>query len=396
MKIYLDHAATSPVARLAREAAWPWLADDVAANPSSVHRSGQRARAAVDAARERIAAAAGALAAEVVFTSGATEAVALGLHGTLEAAPADAALVVGATEHMAVLAAAEREARRGRPVRTVPPGPNGVPDAERLRAALDAIEGPVALVAVMHTNNETGGRADVAALADVAHAHGAAFLCDAAQGFGYAPLELHRHGIDLATISAHKIGGLPGVGALLVRDGRALVPQLRGGAQERGRRAGTHPVAMIVAFGAVAEGAAHDLEARSGRVAALRDRLEAAVTALPGVHRNGAEPRGPKHLNVRVDGVDGESLRLALDQAGVEVSAGSACAAGSVEPSHVLAALGLAPDAARASVRFSLGLPNGPEAPDALDEAQVDEAARRFGTVVERLRALQAAEAPSA
>ncbi|MEX2502062.1 MAG: cysteine desulfurase family protein [Trueperaceae bacterium] len=385
MRIYLDHAATAPVSAVARDAAWPWLSGGVASNPSSVHRSGQRARAAVDAARERVAHALGALPAEVVFTSGATEAIALAVHGTLDALPADAALVVGASEHAAVLAVAEREARRGRPVAYVPPAPHGVPDPARLQATLADLPGPIGLVAIMHTNNETGGVADVNALVDLAHQRGAAFLCDAVQALGYAPLALRDAGVDLAAVSAHKLGGLQGVGALIVRDGRTLVPQQRGGAQERGRRAGTHPVAAIAAFGAVAEAATHDLADRIARTAALRDRLEAALLRTPGVRRNGTGPRGPKHLNVRVDHVDGESLRLALDDAGIEVSAGSACAAGSVEPSHVLLQLGATPAQARASLRFSVGWNDGP---GALDEAAIDDAARRFAEVVARLRSL--------
>ena len=200
MRIYLDHAATTPLAGHAREAMEPWLAADVAANPASVHRSGQRARAAVEGARERLAAALHAAPAEIVFTSGATEADALAVHGTLDALPSDAALIVSSAEHAAVLQAAAHEERRGRPVIRLAPGAAGAPSPEALETALASLPGPAGLVAVMRTNNETGALADVAALAETAHRHGAAFLCDAVQGFGYAELDVRALDVDLSLI----------------------------------------------------------------------------------------------------------------------------------------------------------------------------------------------------
>lgn len=379
MPIYLDHAATTPLSSIARAAMAPWLSENVAANASSVHRSGQYARAAVETARERLAAALNASPAEIVFVSGATEADALAICGTLDAAATGAALIVSAAEHAAVLQVAAREERHGRPVVRLDPGPTGAPSPSALDAALASLSGPVALVAVMHTNNETGIVADVPALAELAHARGAALLCDAVQAFGFAELDVHRLEADLVALSSHKIGGPQGVGALWIRDGVELVPQALGGAQERGRRAGTLPVAAIVGFGAAAEVAGREAGNNAAHVGALRDALETLVTAIPGVERNGSGPRGPKHLSVRVGAVDGESLVLALDVAGIEVSAGSACSAGSLEPSHVLMAMGLDADAARASVRFSL-------APTTSD-AEVAEAGALFADVVERLRA---------
>lgn len=378
VRIYLDHAATTPLGASARSAMLPWLAEGVAANPSSVHRSGQRARAAVEAAREQLAAAIGAATAEIVFCSGATEADGLAVTGSLDAAGPDAALVVSAGEHAAVLAAAGREERRGRPVAYLPIGETGAPSPDDLEATLAGLARPAALVAVMHTNNETGAVADVAGLAEVAHAHGAALLCDAVQAFGYAEVDVATLGADLVALSSHKIGGPQGVGALWIRDGHPIEPQALGGAQERGRRAGTHAVAAIVGFGAAAEEAVGLAADRAARTASLRDRLEEAVTGIDGVHRNGSGARGPKHANVRVAGVDGESLLIALDAAGVEISAGSACAAGSLEPSHVLMAMGLDRETARASVRFSLA--------PSLDAETIDVAAERFREVVERLR----------
>lgn len=380
MGIYLDHAATTPLSATARDAMTPWLADGLAANPSSVHRSGQRARAAVEAARERIATAVGAAPAEIVLCSGATEADNLAVTGSLDAAEPGAPLVVSEGEHAAVLAVAERELRRGRPVAYLPIGETGAPTPAGLEATLVRLERPAALVAVMHTNNETGVVADVPGLAEVAHAHGTALLCDAVQAFGFDELSVGTLGADLVALSSHKIGGPQGVGALWIRDGHRLEPQALGGAQERGRRAGTHAVAAIVGFGAAAEEAVDGVVERATRTALLRDRLEAGVTRLDGVHRNGRGPRGPKHANLRVDRVDGESLLIALDAAGVEVSAGSACAAGSVEPSHVLMAMGLGREAAQASVRFSVA--------PAMQRETIDLAAERFRDVVERLRAV--------
>src|SRR6056297_3305900 len=386
MRIYLDHAATTPLGRPAREAMAPWLDAGVAANPSSVHRSGQRARAAVETARERLAAAIGGAPGELIFLSGATEADALAIGGTLEAKPPDAPLVVSAAEHAAVLQVASREALRGRPVAWLDPGPGGAPTPDTLRRALRGLAVPAGLVAVMHTNNETGALADVPALAAIAKEHGAAFHCDAVQALGYVPIDVRSLGADLVALSSHKIGGPQGVGALWVRDGHELVPQALGGAQERGRRAGTHAVAAIVGFGAAARAAARDAPANATRTAALRDRLARALTRSEGVHENVDGPRGPKHLSVRVDGVDGEALLLALDDAGVELSAGSACAAGSVEPSHVLTAMGMSREAARASLRFSLSA--------GTSEQEVAVAAERFAHVLARLRAMPAAFGP--
>lgn len=385
-RIYLDHAATTPLRPEALQAMSPWLAG-VPANPSSVHRSGQRARAAVETARERVAAAIGASPAEVVFTSGATEADALAIVGTLAARGPDAALVVSVAEHAAVLRAAEREERAGRRVVRLPVGAAGAPEVSAVAELLASVADPIGLVAVMHTNNETGALADVRELAVLAHERGAAFLCDAVQALGHAPLDVRTLGADLVALSSHKIGGPQGVGALWVRDGTRIEPQALGGSQERGLRAGTHPVAAIVGFGAAADAALRELPSAIRTCRARRDELEARLSRVAGVRRNGEGPRGPKHLNVRVEGVDGEALLLALDDAGVEVSAGSACAAGSVEASHVLTAMGYDPDAARASLRFTVSARTG--------EDEIRTAADRFEATVGRLRALgPAASAP--
>lgn len=385
-RVYLDHAATTSASPEAIEAMLRWLRPDVVANPSSVHGSGQKARAAVEQAREQVAQAIGGVAAEVTFTSGATEADGLAVHGFLATCALERPLLVSRTEHAAVLRAADAEERRGRPVVRMAVDRTGVVTPQALEDALDQVSrrgaAPAALVSIMHTNNETGVVADVPALARVAHAHGAAFHCDAVQALGYAAIDVHAWGADLVVLSSHKIGGPQGVGALWVRDGLPIEPRQLGGQQERGRRAGTHAVAAIVGFGVAARDAAREHPARAARAAEVRDRLEARLLLVEGVHVNvgGDVARGPKHLNVHVGGVDGEALLYALDAAGLEVSAGSACAAGSLEPSHVLVAMGRTIDEARGSVRFSTSHRS------TLDEA--DRAASTFDTVVAHLRAL--------
>lgn len=381
-RIYLDHAATTPLAPAARRALLTAL-DELPANPSSLHRDGQRARAAVEGARERVAAALGARPREVVFTGGATEADNHALRAVMRARPG-ARLVTSRLEHAAVLASARALEAEGHPVSWLEPDAHGAIVPEALAAALDAARAAgeaVALVALMAVNNETGVRTDIAAMSDLAHRAGALMFCDAVQAFGFEPLEVDALGVDLLAVSGHKVGGPKGVGALFVRSGLELAPLLHGGEQEGGLRAGTHNTAAIAGFGAAAEAAA-DWRERARRVGALRDRLEAHLRALPGVEVNGAgAPRGPKHCNARFHGVDGELLLMALDRAGVSASAGSACAAGSLEPSHVLLAMGLSPAAAKASVRFSLG--------EGLDEALVDAAAARIDAALERCRALR-------
>jgi cysteine desulfurase len=356
----------------------PWLEAGAAFNASSVHRAGQKARAAVESARETVAATLGAHPSEIVFTSGATEADALAVHGTLDGKPPHLALVTQSAEHAAVLAAADRQEALGRRVVRLAPGTAGVPSVQAVEAALEA-EAQVALVSVMHTNNETGVQADVSALAAASHHHGALFMTDAVQAYGVTPLRVTELGADLLTLSAHKIGGPQGIGALYVRDGVDLVPQQAGGAQERGLRGGTLPVALAAGFAAAAAAQHATLEATEAHLRHLQARLRQQLGRVEGVRINGQD-LGPKHVNVTVPGVDGEALHFALDAAGVEVSAGSACSAGSLEPSHVLTAMGLTASEALASVRFSFGV--------STTKADIDEAAQRFAAVVNRLRDL--------
>lgn len=378
-RVYLDHAATTPLDPDVLAAMLPYLTE-VHGNPSSLHASGRRARRAVEEARERVAGVMGVRPKQVVFTSGATEADNLALRGLLAGRPG--ALVTSPLEHAAVLRTAEALAAEGRRVAHVRHGPGGAIGRAEVAAALTAA-GDTALLALMLVNNETGVLLDAAGAAAAAHAAGALFFCDAVQGLGLEDVSLPALGADAVALSAHKVGGPKGVGALVLGPGLEVAPLLAGGSQERGMRPGTHAVAPIVGMGAAVELAEARRHEHRARLAALRDELESLLTRVPGVRVNGAEaPRGAKHVNVAVEGVDGETLLMALDDAGVEVSAGSACAAGSLEPSHVLLALGLSSREAKASVRFSLGYGTTAE--------EVRYAAERFATVVDRCRAVAA------
>ncbi len=375
---YLDYAASAPLRAEALEAMRPFL-EAPAANPSSQHGPGRAARHAVETAREQVAALVGADPAEVVFTSGGTEADNLAVKGTVLARRDDPAaargLVASAVEHHAVLdAAAWAEADAGAEVRLAPVDSQGRVLLDRLGALLGP--GRTALVAVMAANNEVGTLQPVAATAELAHAADAVLLCDAVQAAGLPGVDLRRDGIDLLALAAHKLGGPTGVGALVIRAGTTTPrPLLHGGGQERGLRSGTLPVAAIAGFGAAAaaaltererghgdpgfqvEGVAHPGPAVALR--ALRDRLLAGLRgAAPSLQVNGDPSAAgglPGLLSARFPGVRAEDLLLLLDRAGVACSAGSACASGAVSASHVLLAMGRTPEEARETIRFSLG-----------------------------------------
>jgi cysteine desulfurase len=376
---YLDYAASAPLRAEALAAMLPLL-ERPAANPSSQHGPGRAARSAVETAREQVAALVGAAPAEVVFTSGGTEADNLAVKGTLLARPAqDRHLVCSAVEHHAVLdAAAWAEADAGARVDLAPVDGLGRVDPDRLAGLLQP--GRTALVAVMAANNEVGTGQPVAAVADLAHAAGAVLLCDAVQAAGLPGVDLAGDGIDLLALAAHKLGGPTGVGALVVRSGTDLRPLLHGGGQERGLRSGTLPAAAIAGFGAAAEAAL--AERRSGAataLTALRSRLLAGLRALtPELEVNGDPDAGlPGLLSVRFPGRRAEDLLLLLDRHGVACSAGSACASGAVTPSHVLVAMGRSPAEARETVRFSLG--------HASTQAEVDAAVSAVAQALEVL-----------
>jgi cysteine desulfurase len=382
---YLDYAASAPLRAEALAAMLPLL-ERPAANPSSQHGPGRAARAAVETAREQVAALVGAAPGEVVFTSGGTEADNLAVKGAVLARPEGARrLVCTAVEHHAVLdAAAWAEADAGARVALAPVDPAGRVDLERLAGLLEP--GRTALVAVMAANNEVGTGQPVAAAAGLAHAAGALLLCDAVQAAGLPGVDMGRGGIDLLALAAHKLGGPTGVGALVVRAGADLRPLLHGGGQERGLRSGTLPAAAIAGFGAAAAAALAEREAPgyAAALAALRARLLAGLRALePALVTNGDPGMGlPGLLSVRFPGRRAEDLLLLLDRQGVACSAGSACASGAVTPSHVLLAMGRGPAEARETVRFSLG--------HASTEADVDAA---VAAVREALQVLAPQEA---
>lgn len=351
----MDANATTPLLPEVVRAMAPFWTEHFA-NPSSVHQPGQYARAALEHAREQVAGLLHCTPAEIIFTSGGTESNNLALFGTLGTRPGEwPHLITTAIEHDAVLRAAEALQARGDVAVTVLPcTATGRIEPATLAAALTP---RTRLVSIMLANNETGVVQPVRALADLAHAAGALFHTDAVQAAGKLPLDVDALGVDLLTISGHKIYGPKGTGALYLRRKTALAPLHFGGPQERQRRAGTENVAGLVGLGCAAELAAEWLDGDGGTaLAGLRDRLEQGLlAAIPDTEVNGAgEPRTPNTANLRFAGVAAEDLMIALDLQGLAVSAGSACQSGALEPSHVLRAMGLAEADARASLRFSL------------------------------------------
>jgi cysteine desulfurase len=375
-RIYLDHNATTPLDPRVLEAMLPVLADTFG-NPSSIHWFGQRARALLDEARAEVAALLHANPSEVVFTAGGTEADNMALCGVARLCREPRRkLLVSALEHHAVLHTAKALAREGFPVEHVKARPDGLLDLDDLAGRVD---GQTALVAVMLANNETGVVQPVAEVVRLARQHGALVHCDAVQAAGKLPLDVTSLGVDTLAISAHKIGGPKGAGALWVRRGVRLAPLLQGGSQERNRRAGTENVAAIVGLGRAARLAREEGLASAAAIAERRDRLEALLLALPGTRRNGDAPRVPNTTNVSFEGIEAESLLMALDLGGLAVSTGAACAAGAVEPSHVLRGMGLPMERVQSSLRFSLGRTT--------TVAEIERAAELVAQAVERQRA---------
>lgn len=355
MPTYLDHNATTHLDPRVLEAMQPYLSGP-AANASSLHRYGRIARDAVERARAQVAGLVGCEAKEIVWTSGGTEANNLAIKGLWDGR---GRVLYGATEHPSVMEAAE--SLRGREAAAVEPiavDRRGLVDAATFEAQL-AAGGPVCLVSLMRANNETGVIQDVAPLLQHARAAGARVHVDAVQAVGKIPVDVQEIGCDLLSLSAHKIYGPKGCGALVVRSDVELRPIQHGGAQERGLRGGTENVAAIVGFGAAAELALQELEARTRHILPLRERLEAAIAARPDatIFGRGA-PRVPNTLQFALAGWDGEALLMALDRKGFAVSSGSACASGSGEPSHVLLAMGYDRVTAKGAVRVSLGKDN--------------------------------------
>ena len=352
--VYLDHNATTPLDPRALEAMLPWLAGRHG-NPSSVHAAGRAAREAVETARERVAALLGARPPEVVFTASGTEANNAVVYGVAEAAGHRGRIVLSPLEHPSVRKAAARAAERGMAVDSIDPGPDGVVPAEAVVAAL---RDDTRLVSMMLASNELGTIQPVAEVAAACRERGVPLLCDAVQAAGKIPVDAAALGADFVVLGGHKFHGPLGAAALWVRPGVELPPLLVGGGQERRRRASTPNVPALVGFGRAAELAAAELPARHRHLAGLRDRFETGLGPIGGttVHGRGA-PRLPNTSHVAFENLEGEPLMIRLDLAGFEVSTGSACASGTVEPSPALLAMGVPAAEALSSLRVSVGMP---------------------------------------
>jgi len=380
-RIYLDNAATTAVRPEVLDAMLPFLSQSYA-NPSSPHSSGQAVRRAIDEARAKSAAALGARPTEIVFTGGGSEADNLAIFGIMDArADKGRGFITCAVEHHAVLHAADALRRRGDDVTVLPVDAEGKVDPQALR---DALDDKTVLVSIMHANNEVGTIQDVRELASIAHERGALFHTDAIQTAGHVKIDVADLGIDALSLSAHKFEGPKGVGALYVKRGTRVRPRVVGGGQEFGKRAGTENVAGIVALAAALELAVHEIDEQSPRIAALRDRFVDAICGnIDATALNGSRStRLPNNASIRFDGSDASGVMIALDLAGIEVSTGSACTSGSLEPSHVLTAIGLPAEKARGTVRFSLGRTT--------TDAEIDAVIGALPAIVEKMRGVAA------
>ena len=375
--IYFDHAATTPVDPRVLEAMLPFFAEQYG-NPSELHTLGREGRRAVEAARAAVAAALNAGEREIVFTSGGTEADNLALRGYLDRFE-PGHLIVSAIEHAAVLETAKVLGSRGWAVDLVPVDRDGVVDIDAYERAFRP---DTKLASVMFANNVVGTVQPVAELARIARAHGAAFHTDAVQAVGALPVDVEALGVDLLSLSGHKLYGPKGVGALYVRRGMRMAPIVHGGGHERRLRSGTENVPGIVGLGAAIALAVEEMPQRRARLVALRERLaEGVLAAVPDVTYLGHRTeRLPGNVAFTVRYIEGESMLLQLDQAEIMVSSGSACASGSLEPSHVIVALGFGAEEAHGSVRVTLGTGS--------TEEEVDTFLEVFPPIVEKLRAM--------
>jgi cysteine desulfurase len=380
MRVYFDHNATTPVDPTVVEAMVAVLRGEFG-NPSSIHYFGQQAKGRLDDARSAVASLINAEPSEVVFTSGGTESDNFALRGVAEALEPTGRrhLIASAIEHEAVLNTMKALARRGWKTTLLPVDATGIVSPGALEAALTD---DTALVSVMHANNEIGTIQPVAELAELAHRRGAVFHTDAVQSTGKLPVDVRALGVDLLSLSAHKFNGPKGAGALWIKRGTRVASILTGGKHERNRRAGTENVPAIAGLGVAAQLAGRKLQTEGERLGALRDRLEHEVLRIvPGAAINGARARRvPNTTNISFEGVEAESLLIALDLEGIAVSTGSACSSGTLEPSHVLRAMGLSAHRTQNSIRISLGAAN--------TNQEVDVFLEKIPGIVAKLRSL--------
>ncbi|MBO4367077.1 MAG: cysteine desulfurase NifS [Clostridia bacterium] len=380
MAIYLDNAATTLISSEVLEAMMPYLTK-IYGNPSSVHSFGRESRKAVDKARSQVAKAIGASEREIYFTSCGTESDNWAIRGTAYAyAGKGKHIITDAIEHPAVLNCCRQLEKEGFQVTYLPVDGKGRVSPEAVRKAFRE---DTVLVSVMAGNNEVGTLQPIGEIAAAAHEKGILFHTDAVQAVGSIDIDVADMGIDMLSLSGHKLHAPKGVGALYLRKGININRLMYGGSQERGQRPGTENLASVVGLGAAVEYASQSLEDRTGKIRRLRQRLEGEILSrIPGSYRNGPDAeteRLPGILNISFDGVSGESLLLCLDMRGVAVSSGSACTAGSLEPSHVLMAMGIEEKKAQASIRYSLS--------DQNTLSDVETAAEITADVVARLRA---------
>lgn len=375
---YFDNNATTRVAPEVLEAMLPFLTEQWG-NPSSAYGFGHQLAPHLDLARTRVAALLNAEPREIIFTGCGTESINSALQSALNRRPGKKHVLTTAVEHSATLKFCQQLQKRGVDVTLLPVAPDGSLDLELLGRE---IRPDTAIVSVMWANNETGVVFPVAEVARLCRERGALFHTDAVQAAGKLPLDVRAVGPDFLSLSAHKLHAPKGIGALYVRHQTRFQPYLVGGGQERGRRGGTENVAGIVAFGRAAELAMTHLEAQSARLRRLRDRLEREILErVPGSARNGAaEPRLPNTTNIAFEGVEAEGILLLLDQADICVSSGSACTTGSLDPSHVLLAMGCSAARARGSIRFSLGRYT--------TDAEIDYLLQKVPGVIQKLRDL--------
>jgi cysteine desulfurase len=380
MRIYFDHNATTPVDPTVAQAVVKALEEDFG-NASSVHHFGQRAKAVLDDARSSVAVLIGAEPSEVVFTSGGTESDNFAIRGVAEALEPTGRkhLIASSIEHEAVLNTFKALARRGWKTTLLPVDATGIVRVESLAEALTP---ETALVSVMHANNEIGTIQPVAELARLARSRGVLFHTDAVQSVGKIPADVGALGVDLLSLSGHKFNGPKGAGALWIKRGTRIAATMTGGKHERNRRAGTENVPGLAGLGVAAQLAAGKRDVQSRQLGALRDRLEQGVLSrVPGTAVNGApESRVPNTTNISFEGIEAESLLIALDLEGIAVSTGSACSSGTLEPSHVLKAMGLPTHRTQNSIRISLGAGN--------TDSDVDYFLGKIPGVVEKLRSL--------